>query len=133
MRKELYKTNVCVIVHDSRTACIELDWQGYATSIQFRTVAEQLLTGMQATGAGKVLDDHSHMKMLGEEDQNWVMDSWLERALLAGFKAWAVVRSSDYFNRLSTQSLFDRIERKRLATASFDDREAASAWLFAIS
>lgn len=133
MRKELYKTNICVIVHDSQTACIELAWQGYATSAQFRTVVEQLLIGMQATGAGKVLDDHTHMKMLGEVDQNWVMDNWLERAMQAGFKAWAVVRSNDYFNRLSTQNLFDRIDRKQLPTASFDDRDAANAWLFGIS
>lgn len=130
---DLFKGEACTIRYDPELNCIELKWHGYATSRQFRLVAEHLLIAMRITGTGNVLDDHTHMKMLGQEDQMWILENWLPRACQEGFRTCAVIHALDYFNRLTTRNVFSQIDPDAVLSAFFNSRAAAHAWLLQFS
>lgn len=129
MIETVYTDDVCSISFDPGIPCIELTWHGYATSKQFRQIAEQQLAAMQAKQVSKVLDDHQHMLIVCAEDQQWVMADWLPRALAAGYQALAIIPSDDYFNKVATQNVVSQIQRDVLEIRHFQDREDAKAWL----
>ncbi len=108
---------------------IVMEWEGYATSAQFREGTETMLNYLIEQRVHKVLADVRDMVLIGMEDQKWMETSFLPRAIRFGFKACAIVRPSNYFNKIAVETISFKIEKEKLAVQVFDTSEEAINWL----
>ena len=72
---------VCTVTHDPEVPCVVMLWQGYATSAQFRAANERVLAVVKETKAQKLLGDVSRFVLIGSEDQAWLNQNWIPRAV----------------------------------------------------
>lgn len=119
---------VCIFSVNHDIPCIMVLWQGYATSEQFRRIAESQLQLMKEYGFNKILTDNSLMKVVSMEDQKWVINDWLPRALKVGYMACATITSKDYFSRIAIENVISKID-DQLTVRYFGDVDDAAAWL----
>jgi len=77
---------------------LEIDWNGYATSKQFRRASQDMLNWMLICGTNCILFNAKRMKMIGKEDQEWVVKSFSKHVQI--IRKMAIVKSEYYFNQL---------------------------------
>ncbi|MES1181922.1 MAG: STAS/SEC14 domain-containing protein [Flavobacterium sp.] len=121
-------TEVYNIYFDRSANIVVMEWDGYATSRQFREGTELMLNTLIKHDTGKVLADVKDMLMIGMEDQQWLVADFLPRAIKFGFKAIAIVKPDYYFNKVAIESISDRMN-EGLALKIFDTVEQAKLWL----
>jgi len=121
--------NVCSFSIDKASEIILMQWHGYATSSQFRAICESMLQLMKEHNIWRVLADTTHMKMISMEDQKWLDNEWLPRAIAAGYEKCAIIVSPDYFTRVTVDSVVSKIDQNQLEIRYFDDVSAAREWL----
>jgi hypothetical protein len=121
------------IYYDSEEGHVRMDWNGYATSAQFREGTEYMLKVLVENGAHKVLADIESMTLIGQEDQNYVKFNFLPRAIERGFRAIALVRPSNYFNALAVEAISYRVQQTSVQIRIFNSLPEAQSWLAALS
>lgn len=121
------------IYYEKESGFVVMDWDGYATSSQFREGTELMLNHLIESKAHKVLADVKDMVLIGMEDQQWMETNFLPRAIQFGFKACAIVRPSNYFNKIAVESISYKVDQEKLSVSLFDSIEEARAWLASLS
>lgn len=106
-----------------------MEWTGYATSAEFREGTEYMLQVLKENKAARVLADIRDMVLIGIEDQHWLDNNFLPRAIQAGFTSIAMIKPLHYFNKVAVESISYKVDRDKLAINFFDNREEAIAWL----
>jgi hypothetical protein len=117
------------IYFDNDADFVVMEWAGYATSAQFREGTEYMLQVLKENNATKVLADIRDMVLIGIEDQHWLDNNFLPRAIQAGFTSIAMIKPLHYFNKVAVESISYKVDRDKLAINFFDNREEAIAWL----
>lgn len=117
------------IYPDLDSQMIVMDWEGYATSAQFREGTEMMLNMLIEQRVHKVLANIRNMVLIGMEDQKWMEANFLPRAIRFGFKACAIVKPTSYFNRIAVETISFRVEKEKLQIQFFDTYEEAKNWL----
>ena len=77
----------------------------------------------------KVLADIKDMTIIGKEDQEWLDEDFLPRAIKFGFKAIAILRPDYYFNKVAVESISYKVDKEKLIINFFDNIELAREWL----
>ena len=124
MNNEVYH-----IYYDPAMNWIVTDWDGYATSKQFREGTERMLALLVQHQTGKVLADIKDMVLIGMQDQHWLNAHFLPGAIQSGFHAIALIRTSHYFNQVAIESISYKVDKEKLLIQTFDQVEEAKAWL----
>jgi hypothetical protein len=117
------------IYFDERTDSVIMEWNGYATSAQFRAGTELMLKILKENNCSKVLGDIRDMALIGSDDQAWLDSDFLPRAIKAGFKKIAILKPTSYFNKVAVESVSYKVDQEKLAINFFDDRKTATEWL----
>lgn len=117
------------IYYNPVLASVVMEWQGYASSREFREGSEKMLTLLLENKASSVLADLTRMKLIALQDREWILQSFLPRLLAAGLRAIAFVRSHDYYNQLSIGTVVYEIEPSQLAVEYFYSVPEAESWL----
>lgn len=117
------------IYPDKASGLIVMDWEGYATSAQFREGTETMLNLLIEQRANKVLANIQNMVLIGMEDQKWMETNFLPRAIRFGFKACAIVKPIHYFNKVAVETISFKVEKDKLEIQFFDTPEEAREWL----
>lgn len=125
-------TEVYRIEYDPVTNWVVMDWDGYATSRQFREGTERMLQLLKEHHASKVLADVKDMVLIGREDQQWLNNHFLPEAIQAGFQAIALVRPSHYFNQVAIEGISYKVDQEKLRIQIFERVEEAKAWLASV-
>jgi hypothetical protein len=120
---------VCTVTHDPEVPCVVMLWQGYATSAQFRAANERVLAVVAETQARKLLGDVSRFVLIGAEDQAWLNQNWIPRAVAGGLRHVALVQPSYYFNKVAVETVSSRIDPEHLSVSFFGDVAGARDWL----
>jgi hypothetical protein len=128
-RSEIMSNKVYNIYFDKDNQYVVMEWDGYATSSQFREGTELMLKTLIDSNAKKVLADVQDMTIIGMEDQKWLETNFLPRAIDNGFKAIALIRPSSYFNAVAVESVSFKVKKDKLWINIFNDLEEAKAWL----
>ena len=123
------QTNVYEIYYQPESHCVVMDWDGYATSREFREGTELMLRILVEHKAGKVLADARDMVLIGMEDQKWLHEDFIPRATDAGFRACAIISSVSYFNNVALQSISFKANREKLVINIFNTAAEARSWL----
>ena len=117
------------IYFDEELGAVVMEWDGYATSQQFREGTELMLNTLIQHKATKVLADVKDMVLIGQEDQQWLLGHFLPRAIEFGFKSIAMVRPDYYFNKVAVESVSYKVDQDKLGIHFFDTVEEAREWL----
>jgi hypothetical protein len=117
------------IYFEAESGFVVMDWDGYATSDQFKEGTETMLNILIENRASKVLADIKDMTIIAMEDQKWLEASFLPRAIRFGFKACAIVRPLSYFNKVAVETISFKVDKEKLLINIFDTAEEARAWL----
>src|SRR3982751_2614040 len=122
-------TIVYNIFFDSEIDSVVMEWDGYATSAQFKEGTELMLNTLIQNNSFKVLADIKDMVLIGMEDQRWLDTHFLPRAIQFGFKAIAIIRPDHYFNKVAVESISYKVDKEKLAITFFDNVADAKEWL----
>lgn len=106
-----------------------MEWDGYATSKEFKEGTELMLNTLIRHHAFKVLADIKDMILIGSEDQQWLVEQFLPRAIEFGFKAIAIVKPDSYFNKVAVESVSYKVDKDKLEIVFFEDTDQAKEWL----
>lgn len=119
----------CAVSFDAETPCIVMHWRGYATKAQFRAGNERVLEAIRTHRSDRLLGDIVDFVLIGAEDQRWLNDNWIPRAIEAGLRRVALVQPSFYFNRVAVESVMEKLDPAKLDVGYFSELAAARSWL----
>ena len=122
-------TEIYNIYFDKELDCVVMEWDGYATSKQFKQGTELMLNTLIKNKCSKVLADIKDMKIIAMEDQQWLNDEFLPRATTFGFKAIAIVKPDYYFNKVAVETISYKVDKDKLTINFFDNVDEAREWL----
>lgn len=117
------------IYFDPEINAVVMEWDGYATSQQFKEGTELMLETLVKNNTHKVLADIKDMVLIGMDDQHWLENSFIPRAIQAGFRAIAMVRPDYYFNKVAVESVSYKVDQDQLRINFFDNAAEAREWL----
>lgn len=122
-------TEIYNIYFDGEINSVVMEWNGYATSKQFKQGTELMLNMLIKNNCSKVLADIKEMKIIAMEDQQWLNEEFLPRATTFGFKAIAIVKPHYYFNKVAVETISYKVDKEKLTINFFDNSEEAKEWL----
>lgn len=76
-----------------------------------------------------IASDLREMVLIGREEQNWLLSSFLPRAIKFGFKQIAIITPKSYFNKVAVESISYRIDKEKISLQFFENKEKAIDWL----
>ena len=122
-------TEIYNIYFDEEINSVVMEWDGYATSTQFKEGTELMLNTLIQNNSFKVLADIKDMVLIGMEDQKWLDTHFLPRAIKFGFKAIAIIKPDNYFNKVAVESISYKVDKDKLSINFFDNISDAKEWL----
>ena len=122
-------TEIYNIYFDEDINTVVMEWNGYATSKQFKEGTELMLNTLIKNNCSKVLADIKDMKIIAMEDQQCLHEEFLPRATKFGFKAIAIIRPDFYFNKVAVESISYKTDKDKLTINFFDNTKEAREWL----
>ena len=122
-------TEIYNIYFDKELNCVVMEWDGYATSKQFKQGTELMLNTLIQNNCSKVLADIKDIKIIAMEDQQWLNQEFLPRATTFGFKAIAIVKPNYYFNKVAVETISYKVDKDKLTINFFDNVNEAREWL----
>ncbi|MES1214349.1 MAG: hypothetical protein ABUT20_02435 [Bacteroidota bacterium] len=117
------------VYFDEQKNMVVMKWYGYCTSGEFRDGTELMLETLIKNKASKVLADIREMDLIGQEDQHWLENNFLPRAITAGFKKIAIVQPQSYFNKVAVECISRKINKEQLTLEFRENIEEAVGWL----
>lgn len=117
------------VFFDQELDGVVMEWEGYATSAQFKEGTELMLDILVKHKAYKVLADIKKMTLIGREDQKWLEVDFLPRAIDLGFRVLAIVKPDAYFNRVAAETISYNVDQEKLIILFFDEVMEAKEWL----
>ncbi|HYG38519.1 MAG TPA: hypothetical protein VD908_07875 [Cytophagales bacterium] len=109
--------------------CIVMKWKGYPSSDAFREGTEKMLELLKQQNFNKVIADVKELKLITSDDQEWVLHTFLPKALKEGFRVMAFINSDDYYARNVIENMAYKINLENMDFGFFDTYEAAEKWI----
>ncbi|MFO0858982.1 MAG: response regulator [Phycisphaerales bacterium] len=78
---------VCALAADPSLPGLQITWRAVPSSGQLRFIFEHLLDVIAVRRVGKLLASDAPLAAIGPDDQRWIAQEWLARALGAGLRA----------------------------------------------
>lgn len=117
------------ITYDNEIKAVVCIWKGYSNSREFREGTEEYLSFLVQMQASKMLVDLKEMILIGKEDQDWMDNSYLPKAIDEGLKAVAVVQPNYYFNKVAVESILFKLNMRPVQVNYFKAFDEAKEWL----
>lgn len=125
LNMKMKTTEIYNIHFDKDLDAVIMEWNGYANSLQFREGTELMLNTLIQNRSTKVLAQLRDMTLIGSEDQVWLQDHFLPRAVKFGFKSIAIVKPESHFNKVAIESVTEKIDRNYISVNFFDSTDEA--------
>lgn len=100
------------------------------TTADVQALFAQMILGLQRRNWSRMLIDQTFMRPFSAEEQQWVAQQWLPRAVVeGGYRHGAVVVSPNVMVRLATAYITTQVLNLSLTYRSFESDAAAQEWL----
>lgn len=119
---------ICSIEQDDTLPGLVVVWREYASSRQLRFVYEYLLQLIETRNISKILYDDTALRTIAADDQSWILENWMPRAIRAGFRASAHTASASHFVGVAVNALATAAP-DGFALRAFDTTSEARNWL----
>ncbi len=117
----------CVVAYDGAAGCVVMTWRGYGSSGRFRASNERVLEAIARHGASRLLGDIEALGEIAPEDQAWLTEDWIPRAVSHGLRRAALVTPAFEVGHAAVLLVGERLSAPELRF--FDEIEAGRAWL----
>ena len=109
--------------------CIHVDWRAWATTEEIRTALERGLKALREHHATRWLADCLRRRVIQEDAQEWLDQSWLPRARSLGLRRLAVVLPRSEVSKGAVEDLVAKYAAADVETRKFATVEEARSWL----
>lgn len=83
------------------------EWNQYVDGDLFRDGCESMLEAIEAHDSSTVLIDHRDMKIVDQEDHEYIIDEWVPRAVEAGCTHHIVVHQESTIAEMNLDNVID--------------------------
>ncbi len=129
---QLYAKDFCTIYHVHDKNFINIQWNGFPRSEDFREACMKVIDFMNQCKTGKLLTDNRNAKVFSVKDQNWLNTEWLEKAIDAGYCCSATLINDDVFIKTAIKNITTKRNRAQVKTKIFITENEAIDWLINI-
>lgn len=126
--ESLENNPVCSVAYDSTLPGLIVQWRGYATSAQMRFVLENIIHMLEHHQASRILGDDTLLPLVHSTDQEWIINDWYPRAIAAGWRVSANKVPSNYFGKLTTDTVQAEVPEV-VVIRPFEELGEARRWL----
>lgn len=117
------------IYFEPASNCVTMEWDGYASSYEFREGTELMLNTLIKHNTSKVIASIKGMTLISQDDQQWMNNTFLPRAINFGMKYVAIIKPDSYFNKVAVESISYKVDKSKLSIGFFDNLQEAREWL----
>lgn len=109
---------------------IHLEWNGHATSSQYRSSLELALNFVARHDVHFWLADLRGMTAILLSDEKWANEHWFPKLFTTSLEKMAILHSKDYFNQTSVARSFNKVgDRLTFQVAHLTSMKEALDWL----
>jgi len=126
-------TAYILISWDADGQWVYVKWKAWANSTEYRAAQEIVLLALRENHASRNLIDSTDRKVFSDEDQRWLLETWIPRASAAGRRWTAIVLPKSALGRTIAENLDRHPQSKRIDVKLFETVEAAAAWLSTVN
>jgi hypothetical protein len=110
-----------------------VEWKEWANSPEYREVHETVLIALLENRGSKNLIDATNARVVSEDDQRWLIEDWMPRAVAGGRRWTAVVIPNRALARTISENI-DKHPRPNVTKVEyFQTVEDAAAWLSTVN
>lgn len=125
-----FKNKQATIEYRASEQAIFCSWQGKVSSEQFQQVMKLKLQHMQAFLPRNWMLDLRYMEAIGYEDQQWLLENWMQEFQKLPIRKIAIIQSFDIYNSMVIEDFL----RYSPVTGScevqlFADQKTSLAWI----
>lgn len=95
----------------------------------FRNIVDSGIALLQEHQAKKWLSDDRANSVFSDEDNAWIYNDWLPRAVQAGWKHWALIVPESTAARMNMKELVESFYERGVQIMVFTDPEEGMRWL----
>ena len=112
---------------------VYVKWKAWANSTEYRGAHELVIVALRENHAARNLIDSADGRVVGGEDQTWLIEDWMPRAVAAGRRWTAIVLPTSPLGRTIAENI-DKSPRSELVKVEhFETVDAAAAWLSTVN
>jgi hypothetical protein len=112
---------------------VYVKWKAWANAAEYRAAQEMVLVAIRENHASRHLIDSTERRVVTADDQRWLVEDWMPRAVAAGRRWTAIVLPTSALVRTIEENI-DRYPRPKLVTVEhFETVEDAAAWLSTVN
>lgn len=128
---ELYNDHEAGIIYfNTELHVVHTIWKDiFVQGEVLRIVLNDVITLLKARHTNAVLTDARKMRVIGDEDQEWIVKDWYPRAFAEGFFIEAMLVTKGSFNDHTLQQIVKQYDRKEVAIRFFTNYHDAAEWL----
>jgi hypothetical protein len=108
---------------------VVVEWKAWTDSAAFRAAYDLVLVAIRENRGSRLLIDLRKARVLGEEDQKWIVEDWGPRSVQAGVRRRAIVAPERSLPRTISDSVRRRVPTGLLEVRAFGTLEEAVGWL----
>ena len=110
-----------------------IEWKAWANSSEYRAAHETVLLALCENHASKNLIDATQARVVSGDDQIWLTEDWIPRAVAAGRRWTAVVMPKSALGRTISENIDKRQRPNTTKVEYFETVEQAAAWLSTVN
>jgi hypothetical protein len=110
-----------------------IEWKAWANSSEHSAAHETMLLALSENRASKNLIDATQARVVSDDDQRWLTDDWIPRAVAAGRRWTAVVMPKSALGRTISENIDKRPRPNTTKVEYFETVEQAAAWLSTVN
>lgn len=108
-------------------------WKAWANSAEYRVAQEAVIVALRENHASRNLIDSTDSKVVSEEDQQWLVQDWMPRAVAAGRRWTAIVLPKSALGRTIAENIDKHPRSKLVKVEHFQTVDEAAAWLSTVN
>lgn len=117
------------IVWDRDYRCVYAKFKAFANSEEFRAGTMKISEAIRDRHAASMIIDNRKFEGVVDEDQRWLIDTWVPAAVAAGLKRIAVVMAHHGLGKITSEAVMSQIGNTTFVMRTFDSLTEAMTWV----
>jgi hypothetical protein len=118
---------------DGEGPWVFVQWKAWANSAEYRAAQEAVIIALRENHASRNLIDSTDSRVVSDDDQQWLVEDWMPRAVAAGRRWTAIVLPKSALGRTIAENIDRRPRSNWVKVEHFQTVEEAAAWLSTVN
>lgn len=118
------------VFHDTEFNGVHVIYEGFLKPEEFKAIGKEAINTMKTQKLSKVLGDTGQIKVMSQENQEWIQNHWFPNAIQSGLKHIAMIVPNNVFGQTSVTATNEEAEKNEMVNLRyFIDKNEAIEWL----